>query len=244
MIKNPWIDIEKFEYFYYKRRQYVLEFDEEYYYGNRRYRNYIDFSWLPEPYIWDPNAKIYILMWNPNIWDPVAKWDSRFRLLLDNLRHTKKEGKNMLYFFNDSFCHSTKHNYWLKVFDPLIQEYAEYRKIDIKDISKLKEIYTWLEKLFFICELYWYHSSSTDYSILLKSMKYTKYLVENHINKQDNNYVLLTRARSKWFELIDGLDTYNNCLYPWINQSIRLDKNTIPPILYKFIFTELDRHMA
>lgn len=215
-MKNPWSKIKESSCMVLDEDKENIDFED---------KNF-NFQYFPEPFIWDKNADIYILLANP--WrisnDEKEKLYSKenIYIYLNNLNHKVTKWVNPFFYLDEKLWW----NWWYHTLFKYL--------IEVEEISK--EI---IWKNFFTLELYWYHSHNFDSKLInkLNSVRYTKFLLEKAI--KENKIILLWRSRKNWFNLCPELEKYNNCHFIAINRSMEIRNTTLSPWIYKKIIKML-----
>lgn len=189
------------------------------------------FDYFPTPFIWNPEAPIWILLANPwldtnpkTIKQDIMAEDDPYckRAILTNLRLDWAKNDYPLVYVDPKFSQTGGYKYRNNgVFDFLI------KKEGISPSSIAKNV--------FILEMYWYHSREFKFNQNIRGsegVKYAKYLLEERAIK-NNKIILCTRAVSTWFELVPSLEMYDNCHFSWHRRRLEIKNTTICPEIYQ-----------
>ena len=65
----------------------------------------------------------------------------------------------------------------------------------------------------------------------LPSVQYQVYLVKKAMS--ENKLILMPRAVRNWFNLVDGLSTYNKAFFVSSNRRVEFTYSTLSPSVYK-----------
>jgi len=154
---------------------------------------------LPEPFIGNVDAPIYLLSLNPGYSDKDPHWHSKenFKLAIkSNLLHESSDYP--FYFLNPEFKESPGATWWQGKLKQLILDTS----LDI------------VANNIFCVEYFPYHSENykeIPKSIstgLLKSQRYSVYLVRQAIKR--NARIIIMRSSKKWFSSVPELKNNNN----------------------------------
>jgi hypothetical protein len=185
----------------------------------------------PEPFLGNPDSKIYILLANPgrNIRTEsstieLVKKEGLENIILKNLNHDFKGIDYPFYFLDPKFENHPGAQWWNKALEKLIKNDSFKRK---KLANEIFEV-----------ELYGYHSVGCERRLInnkerLPSSEYSFNLVRKAI--KENKIILLARAIGDWFEKVPELKDYDNCYFIANNRGIKFSRSTISPKAYKEI---------
>ncbi len=228
MTDNPWKEISS-EKKILDIDQDVIEKHNQKFENNEKRKISIDD--YPEPFLGNPDSKIYILLANPgrNIKTEsstieLVKKDGLENTILKNLNHDFKNIEFPFYFLDPKFKNHPGAKWWNEALEKLIKN----------DSSKRKK----LSNEIFEVELYGYHSTVCERRLInnkekLLSSQYSFNLVRKAIKEE--KIILLARAIGDWFEKVPELKDYNNCYFIANNRGIKFSRNTISPKAYKEI---------
>jgi hypothetical protein len=183
--------------------------------------NSLKLNYPPEPFIGNKNAKVYLLLANPDVpkYNKVNKAKSHQIIFSKNLNHKLKK------FY--PLHKNTEVKWWQDVLLPLIRDLGlenpkNTLRISQKGLSRI-------DKNLFCIEMYGYHSKKFNPNIISKlpSVKYSALLVKKAI--QDRKLILIPRSIKQWFNLVPELAWYPKCHIIGTNRSIRLSQSTISP---------------
>lgn len=201
---------------------------------------------LPEPFIGNPESDIYILMDSPGL-DVNCK-----NYLYINKKLNDEKANQVINYLNDRILLNLKydltnlefpfisldpeiastghHKWWKRVFQSFIDHLIQKYKIVDRDTLKI------VSHSFFNVELYGYHSTITYNKFLsgeskLPTIDYSVHLINKAIDL--DKIILIPRAASKWFKLINKLATYDKTHFVATNRSIVFSSTTISPSFYK-----------
>ncbi len=178
--------------------------------------NELQLDVLPEPYIGNPNAPIYLLNLNPGFSSRDLEWHSRTdfaKAIRANLAHESLEYP--FYFMDPQFAESEGAKWWLKKLWPLVNE------------TNLKSV----AKSLFCVEYIGYHSfkyeriSPKVSGGYLPTQQYAASLVRGAI--QDGKKIVLMRSRAQWFWLVPELEGYPNLVKLNNPQNPCISKNNL-----------------
>ena len=221
---NPWHEITPDNKILSRDREAVQIHNKKYSHLEEKRISLVDY---PEPFIGNPNAKIYILLANPGrSSESEKKHSSELKkralesYIINNLRHNKLEYP--FYLLDPKFREWHKGSeWWGKALKGLI-EISSYEKIAQEVIS---------------VELYGYHSTRFEKGICDKlvslSSLYSYGLVEKAI--KENKIILLPRAVGEWYKKVPALKSYDKCYLIATNRGITFTENTISPFAFKEI---------
>lgn len=220
---------------------------------------------LPEPFIGNPNAPVYILLGSPGM-GPNAK---NYIDLEKQLKHESKDKyisfvKSLIFQNCNSPYSDTDYpfyplnpqlkkfdyegnktkafhrEFWrYKVFGRLIEEFKRHN--DLEEMSE-EDVLKIFSNAFFNVELYGYHSHITEHSLLnrnnrLPSVNFTINLVKKAM--KEDKMILMPRAVKTWFHLIPGLDSYHKAYFVSVNRIIEICKSTLSPLPYNALMKKL-----
>jgi hypothetical protein len=227
---NPWKEISS------EKR--VLDVDEkEVRKHNEKYKDnderLISLNYFPEPFIGDPNAKIYLLLGNPGMEADRTKRIENYNIIkknsdyyIKNLKHQAADPNFPLYYLHEAFKNIDEGGYiwWRKALGKLKNENVSFEKI---------------AKSFFAVETYGYHSANGENKMRsLPSSQYSYHLVKKAI--ADKKLIIVTRAVSVWSKHVKELRDYYNCYFLASNMGIRLSETTLSPGAYKQVRSILE----
>lgn len=152
---------------------------------------------IPEPYIGDPDAPVYLLSLNPGFSACDIDWhrqDSFREALMGNLVHRQSEFP--FYYLNPEFAEAPGSDWWLRKLKSLIAETSIHR----------------VSNGIFCAEYLGYHSvkykkiSKKVSNELLPTQVYTASLVEKAMAQ--GKIIVLMRSRILWYQLVPKLSSY------------------------------------
>ena len=225
MIKNPWNKISADKKILEIDKNLIEKHNHKYHDQENRKISTTDY---PEPFLGNPDAKIYILLANPgrnidyekSTLELVAKHNLKVSIL-KNLNHNFENVDYPFYFLDPKFEEHPGAKWWNKSFKKLIKEDEIKRKILANEIFEV--------------ELYGYHSARCERRLInnrekLESSEYSYELVRKAII--DNKIILLARAVGDWFDKVPKLKDYENCHFIASNRGIEFSRKTISPKPY------------
>lgn len=226
MNNNPWEKITS--------ENRISALDKNYIENNKQKLKDFNFKYFPEPFIWDKDAPIYLLLANPWRLDTkhyenkeinFLNWNIQRKIILNNLKWIKN--KFPFYYLDENFKDSWWYNWWNHCFKFLIEN---------KDISRQK-----ISENFFCLEIQWYHSYNFQSNITkeLDSVNYTKYLLNEAM--KDDKIIILSRSVQNWFNLVDWLQEYDKCYFLATNYKVEIRNTTLSPKWYNEILNILNR---
>lgn len=183
-IYNIWAKTKKRKKGYYHSSDEPICFDYEF-----------DYSKVPEPRLGNIYSIIIILSGNPNIkiGTPIKPKERLASLKNHNSKH---------------LCLShPKDDWWRKRFKDWVRLLIDHKKANNEE-----EAYNILSEN--ICSLEFYPYSSKKFpkgNIKLNSSVYTREIVENAM--KNGASIIITRARVKWFNLVQGLEEYKRLYF-------------------------------
>lgn len=182
-MKNPWVEL-------IQNKSYVLESDRAAIEGHnkRRRAEQIITETLPEPFIGNVEAPIYILSLNPGYSTQERSFFSNnIRIIRNNLCHYNK--KNHFYYLDNTLSCSPGYCWWTRTLRHLIEEF------DIKFIS---------ENIFCV-EYFPYKSMRFSNNFpALESQNYNFHLVQEAI--KNNKLIVILRSNKRWFNSVGDLN--------------------------------------
>jgi hypothetical protein len=227
---NPWTQISSSNKILDIDKDVIESFNKQYQSKSGNDDRTVSLIDYPEPFIGDPNAKIYILLANPG--RNIREEDCNVKLIkknglenniLSNLCHNVENLKYPFYFLDPIFSKHTGAKWWVNAFCKLINGNKQRRKN--------------IANSMFGVELYGYHTQKFEKALTegkkLASSEYSYYLVEKAI--EEKKIILMPRAVGKWFEKVPKLKEYYNCHIVASNRGINFSDRTISPKPFKEI---------
>jgi hypothetical protein len=156
---------------------------------------------LPEPYIGNPDAPVYLLNLNPGYSSKDVEWHNRADFggaIRANLTHEKTAYP--FYFMDPKFAEAEGSKWWLKKLGPLIKA------------NGLQQV----AKAIFCIEYVGYHSfkyhriSPKITGGYLPTQQYAASMVRDAMAKEKT--IILMRSRAQWFWLVPELEKYGKLL--------------------------------
>ena len=204
MEENPWKDLEPSKGLYISSKDEAsIEKLQTRLGGKKEYELHLDL--LPEPFIGNPSAPIYLLNLNPGY---NKKNEAEMPIIRDYIIKNNKHDKSMEYPF-----------YYLitEKFDPKVAAIkgSEWWQSKLSQLKKEVGDQQKLSKNIFCIEYFPYHSMKyKDCKEIgkLPSQKYVRYLIEKAINNEKNNenkIFIIMRSLKKWL----GLEELRSGLY-------------------------------
>lgn len=194
-------------------------------------KNYFNFSYFPEPFIWDKKAPIYILLANPwriekeNEENEIELLNNDINLkkiVLNNIKWNWLQNEYPFHYLDNKFEKTWWYKWWNKCFKYLLSN---------EKIDKLK-----LSKNIFCLEIYWYHSYKFKIDNNIKKsdeVQYSIYLLNKAI--EEWKIIILSRSVNNWFNLVPKLRNYNNCHFLATNRVVEIRNTTLSPNAYNEI---------
>ena len=154
---------------------------------------------VPEPYIGDPRAPVYLLNLNPGFNEADVEWHGKSeisRILKNNLLHSNIEYP--FYPLNPKLGNAPVSGWWLQKLKRLIVSTSQEK----------------VSRGVFCVEYHGYHSQkykAIPKRILeghLPTQQYAAYIVRKAI--EEDKYIVLMRSRKEWYSLVPELESYNN----------------------------------
>lgn len=243
---NPWLNAD--------HNDRIAEIDKEIVQDiidSDKYSKLISTVEIPEPWIGSGDADIFILLGSPgldsrtlnyhDIGPKLKQEDSHeYRLELrelafENLKNPfNNENDYPFYPFNPVLKKLEKgkgHNtWWTNKFKSLIEDICKNNELEKEVVVKA------ISRSIFNIELYGYHSIKTETKLLysnykLPSVQYQVYLVKKAMS--ENKLILMPRAVRNWFNLVDGLSTYDKAFFVASNRGVEFNYSTLSPSVYK-----------
>ncbi|GBD88122.1 hypothetical protein BMS3Abin03_02056 [bacterium BMS3Abin03] len=217
-MENPWLEITK-------SGKFILESDisiiEEF--NNKNKKNskvQIKTDLFPEPFVGNINAPIVLLSLNPGF----SRADYKFystppakQIWVNNIQHKQNEYP---FFLIDPIFNKSRNGFdwWTERLKDLIYVYGAKK----------------LSQALLCIEFFPYHSEKyKDIGKILDSQKYAFYLVKEAMQRKA--IIIITRSKNKWFDQVEGLDSYNNLHFLNSSQSIYITSNNCPTGFKKII---------
>ncbi len=235
MEDNPWTNLINLNGLYYLENDYQHIVQNNCDYNNDTDNdNYVDLRYIPEPFIGNINAPIYFLLANPG--RTAENEEHELNNLGDNFTNAAETNLTHelldefpFFYLNPNFKHTEGYRWWNKCLNPIIT----FLDIDVREFASN----------FFAVEIYGYHSRQFNSRFIhnnlwLESIDYTIQLIQNAMN--ENKLILISRSVRNWFNLVDGLNNYQNCHFVANNRQMEISQYTVPPIVINEITNRLN----